>query len=296
MRSWPTLILEFLSARRTGSWEEFKRAVSAVAPPEFKPSWLSRELSSLGHVEFSYEEESAWAVAPSVLACLPESDVSTAILCGARDDRLKSRLMETAKQFDGMIELESPVQTPEVLVLHASSRASLRVIAEAAAIRLEENPAGTLAALLPSVANLASLGKAALIPEFGLVDFFDTELLAWRTWDRRQAHALMVHALPRDRYLTIVGDEVFRTDRDTATHWAIAASRKPVHRYNADEQYFAVPQRCRMPALYERALVLCSGRSPAFDPATREWRFSNVPTYIASFVSRALTTIEVAGL
>jgi len=67
------LLLEFMTALRSGPWEKFKGAVEAATTADAKQDeyWsvtsIAEKLSAMGYVEFAFDDTLAWSVSPHVL-------------------------------------------------------------------------------------------------------------------------------------------------------------------------------------------------------------------------------------
>ena len=104
----PNELLMWLSARKDGSWPQFRGAVenlgledsSGEAGEDTSLPLHQRVrfgLERLGHVEFDTEEcENGWRVVPPALALCQHDAVVTAVLCGARSLPLLKRIETSA--------------------------------------------------------------------------------------------------------------------------------------------------------------------------------------------------------
>src|SRR5579871_6568323 len=101
----PNELLLWLSARKEGSWRQFRSAIerldlagdasneTASFPLHLR---VYLNLERLAHVEFSSaENEKDWRIVPPVLALCRHQNHATGILCGARTPKLLQKL-ETA--------------------------------------------------------------------------------------------------------------------------------------------------------------------------------------------------------
>jgi hypothetical protein len=70
--------------------------------------------------------------------------------------------------------------------------------------------------------------------------------------------------------------------------YVLLRRRRGLLLYNAQAGTLSLPSSCRPPRLLERALVLCSGIPPSFDPATVRLTYANVPPDIALFAAELL--------
>ena len=111
-------LLLWLSAKGSGSWSRFRAAVDELQVPDEsidedhdprdvpnnqdRPvhSRLRWNLERLGHVEFFREEfPNGWRVVPPTLACATNLDGAVGILCGARTDKLLTRIKDAAARL-----------------------------------------------------------------------------------------------------------------------------------------------------------------------------------------------------
>jgi hypothetical protein len=102
-------LLLWLSARREGSWQQFRAAVDELHldDGENAPSQdddgefpLHQELrlnfEQLAHVEFfAHGCEDGWRIVPPTLAAHPMASGVRAVLCGARSPALRERILHT---------------------------------------------------------------------------------------------------------------------------------------------------------------------------------------------------------
>jgi hypothetical protein len=108
----PNELLLWLSARKEGSWRQFKAAVetldlansahgteqNASLPLHLRVHF---NLERLGHLEFDAAEcEKGWRVVPPALAVSQHDGHVTGVLCGARTPKLLERI-EQAAPFGG---------------------------------------------------------------------------------------------------------------------------------------------------------------------------------------------------
>src|SRR6267154_1763664 len=100
----PDELLFWLSARREGSWHQFRSSVEQIVAADDErgdslPVYQKMRfaLEQLGHVEFaSRGREGGWRVAPPVLAVSRQQYGFVGIACGARTPGLMRRLREQA--------------------------------------------------------------------------------------------------------------------------------------------------------------------------------------------------------
>ena len=107
-------LLLWLSARREGSWQQFRAAVVELhCTDDSDPNCITTDdgfplhqrlrldFERLGHVEFFARGcEDGWRVCPPTLAEHPMPDCVRAVLCGARSPALRERVMLAAEKLD----------------------------------------------------------------------------------------------------------------------------------------------------------------------------------------------------
>ncbi len=268
-------LLLWLSAAGCGSLTVAARACQALGLDRdgSETGRILRRLRLLGHVERS-ADGNRWAIAPPILARVASAlGEARYVLCGARDDVLLGALRRVAAvdeqpQPGGAAPARVCVMTADAEGLAGELRASgvvpqLRV--EAAAARLAD--------ALPSLEQWQSTldvvpdvrpaqydarryeGGAfveAVVDRSGFYELWPREGRGARA--QRPPYRLFYDAA-RDRWLA--GDwyglrylaRVHDGERCSAHYDLLSAS-------------LAIPEAFRPPELYERALVLCSGRLP----------------------------------
>ena len=71
-------------------------------------------------------------------------------------------------------------------------------------------------------------------------------------------------------------------------YFLLARKRRRVLRYSAGSRRLIVPAICRPPLLVERALILCSGFPPTYDPQARTLSYSEISEGIAGMAADLL--------
>ncbi|MGH9640565.1 MAG: hypothetical protein ACRD3Y_10915, partial [Bryobacteraceae bacterium] len=102
----PNELLLWLSARKEGSWRQFRAAIERLDLADEAADQGSSlplhlriylNLQRLAHVEFnSAGQERDWRVVPPVLAISSHQNRATGVLCGARTPRLLQKVEEAA--------------------------------------------------------------------------------------------------------------------------------------------------------------------------------------------------------
>jgi hypothetical protein len=298
-----------MSARREGSWLQFRAAVEELhsqengsngsgGPPPDESDFpvhqqLRLDFECAAHAEFfECDSRYVWRIAPPVLAAHPTPQGFRAVLCGARSPALRERVLD-AGQASGC---ETVVLTsaPDVIRLAAGSFNAISDAASQARVHFQPYaPRAILSCLRPYFPPTA----ASLLAEFPTGDGwrireFDPDFLRWRTANRQRAQSVqrgvVEFSLYDDwRYFLRSSGQTFKLPRAVALY-ALLNRRARLLRYDKQAQTLKIPGTCRPPRLLERALVLCSGLPPTFDPATSSLTYADVPADIAGFAAELL--------
>jgi hypothetical protein len=121
---------------------------------------------------------------------------------------------------------------------------------------------------------------------------FDSATFGWRITDRQRAqtvHTGLFEFQLYDRwsYFLRWAGGTFKLPRAVALYMFLSHHRGLL-RNDTQTRTLSLPGSCRPPRLLERALVLCSGFPPSFDPATVRLTYADVPLEIAQFAAELL--------
>lgn len=303
-------LLLWMSARRQGSWQQFRSAVEELHsnidtfPNELDDhaetkfplhQKLRLDFERLAHVEFFAGDcEKGWRITPPTFAVHPTSDGMRAVLCGARSPALRERVIQIGQKVG--CELIDSFGVPEIIRFYAPCVSSLLEIATQAEVSFQEDaPLGILSCLPPcdppSRRNIPSefpVGTGWAIHEF------DTSELRWRITDRGHAEIMRfgvfrfrLHFQQEIFFLRWKG-ATFKLPRAVALYALLQRSQPNLLRYDDSERTLSVPATCRPPLLLERALVLCSGLPPAYDKTSAKLSYCDIPYGIAQFAAQLL--------
>ena len=244
-------------------------------------------LERLGHVEFwSNQVGQGWRVVPPTLAVLSWCP-GEGLLCGARSPDLLHRLA-----IDLEVDRIAAPGIPDRIVVRGSSEALVR-----GAARLDLNvqvdaPTAILSAV-PGARDPATWSPM-VIPETPgwTVHRFSSSHLRWAESTGREAlnartglfRFVMRHQ--RFHYLRWCGRS-YRVPVQVGKY-AVMRRRRGLLIYDTSSQTLSVPAVCRPPLLIERALVLCSGLLPLFDPASRRVEYAKVLPEVARLAALLL--------
>jgi len=308
-------LLLWMSARRQGSWQQFRTAVEElhVADSDGDPQGGAEEdtadqyalplyqalrlnLQRLGHAEFfAGAGGSDWRVAPPSLAATQHSRGWLGVVAGARSPRLLQRLKDAAASIE--IETLSPPACPDQLRIVASDPRTLAGIAQRAGLLLQHDAPAAILMSLPPVDDPAVRRQTDL--PFGAdwrIEQFSASDLGWRAATRDEALSTSVglfrFSLRHQRHVLLCSrGAASRVPGQVGKYILLRRRRRGVLRYGAVQRRLSVPASCRPPFLVERALILCSGLPPSYEAGsgvTGVLHYSDVSEAISGLVAALL--------
>lgn len=297
-------LLLWLSARREGSWQQFRQAVEQLHSSDGEANsensdelplhqQLRLDLERLAHVEFFAADcEDGWRIAPPTLAAHSVSGGVRGVLCGARSPTLRERMVRAAEKFNCEM-LDSP-GVPEVIRVVAPEASALAELAAQTSLNFQQDAPLAILSHLPPCDPPSRARSPSEFPQGAdwIIHEFDAMKLAWRKIERHEIQPVrfgvirfLIH-FQRPRYFLRWKGTTFEMPRAVALYVLLRRHRRDVLRYNREVAAISVPAICRPPRLLERALVLCSGLPPSYDAA--RVTYSDVPPEIARFAAELL--------
>lgn len=304
-------LLLWLSAKGEGSWAQFRTAVEVLHVdaedgsqddddegerqtvmasdlPVYQRARFA--LQRLAHVEFfANEADQGWRVVPPSIAVRPGCD-SEGVLCGARTPKLL-RALGSTQGIDVLTET-GPGVPDRILVRSDSSHAMLSATRQLGLLVQPEAPEAILSAL-PRVRDRASWIPASIPETPGWrVHRFSPSRLSWSDTTGTKAIAastgLFRFVMNHQRFYYLRWKGRTYSVPVQVGKYAVMRRRRGVLAYDAEVQCVSMLAACRPPLLIERALVLCSGFLPRFDPSSRRLVYAAVPPDIARLSAQIL--------
>lgn len=291
-------LLYWLSAVGTGTWELFKKACHALELD--KPQHILRKLKLLGHIETSPNGKH-WAIAPTALVQIEsQSENQEFILCGQQNGDLLRELEQyvTIKSNE-----RSEGNAPHVLVQLTSSIEIEQVIESiknslGLTIHRVGNTANQLTDILPTLEIWESRLQniQGIVPSlydwkfFDGKNFVDNSLFQqtgmYQMWDREEGSCLRMTLFYNSKTDTWRQGDWYGL-RFLALHYS---KQTCIVRYDSATARLAIPFSQRWPQLYERALVLTSGKLPSYNRTEQNlWLiYENVPLDIVQKLTAKL--------
>jgi hypothetical protein len=304
----PDELLLWLSARREGSWGQFRSAAEEILSGADGTRSNGRAVSyqemrfaleQLGHVEFEGRDgEGGWRIAPPVLAVSRQPENFIGIMCGARSPQLIARV-RSASGADCEI-LPSKFH-PSVVRISARELGPLSQVAANAGLGFQPDTPVRILSCATRVERLAG-SRPAQLP-FGC-DFEVSRFVVVRAgcrWlassDAEAAHEpdglyrFVRFQIPE--YYLKQGMRVLKVDGQTAKFFLLAQRRRQVLRYDRLSHTLSVPGICRPPLLIDRALALCTGYPATYEPGKRMLTYAGIGEDIAGFAASLLSQIGI---
>ena len=303
-------LLLWLSARKQGSWPQFRAAVetldlASTADEEEQDSSLRLHqrvrfnLERLGHLEFDAAEcEDGWRVVPPTLALSQHGNGVIGVMCGART----SKLMDRVERAAGGLSFERVSQTdcPDILRIHAHETESLVELARSEGLFCQLDTPTALLSHLPCVDAIEGWRREPLPiagKEWDVRQFIvEKRAMKWRTITLQEANAPSARGLfcftrfQMPQYFMREGLETMRLPGAIGKYRLLSRRRRRVLRYDRHERRLALPAIFRPPLLTERALILCSGFPPSFDVVYNRARltYRDIPEEVAGMTAEIL--------
>jgi hypothetical protein len=307
-------LLLWMSARRHGSWPQFRAAVEQLHLGEGEKGegedddtydqyemplyrTLRFNFQRVGHAEFftGAGDGAEWRVTPPVLAATRHVNGWLGIVAGARSLALTERLHATIGQSANLKTLAVPAY-PDQFLITAGSQGVLATIAARAGLLLQNDAPASVLTSLPTVDD-PRVRHLVQLP-FGSewkIDRFYVDDLAWHPATRSEAAAasggLFRFSLRHQCHLLFCrrGD-AYRIPGQVGKYLVLKRRRRRVLRYDHQTRLLSVPASCRPPFLVERALILCSGLPPSYGagPWGGDLQYADVPNGIAALAAALL--------
>lgn len=298
-------LLLWLSAKGAGSWSQFRAAVEELhvqrqaSPPDDSdgdrpgpdlPVYheVRFALQRLAHVEFRAGEGGhAWRVVPPSVAFMPGA-AARGLLCGARSVALLERLRDVAD-----VEV-SPIEgMPQRVVLRGESNATVAARVRALGLHVQESAPVAILCMVPAVRDSATWSAAEMPETPGwTVHRFSPSRLQWMAMPQddvaRGGTGLFRFVMKHQRFYYLRWRGRSYGVPVQVGKYAVIGKRDAALYYESDRGVLSVPAICRPPLLIERALVLCSGVLPRFDPTSARVEYTEVPRDVARLAAQLL--------
>jgi len=269
----------------TGSFATIEQVVAQIeGSGRFADSFL-RRLEVVGHVDVArddYLQVKEWAVNASTL--VPTGDERW-VLVGSRSGTLLAQLADIV---DGYAKVTTAVDA-ELSRVEVAGKLPISDLTGAGFTVLEVSPAKTIAEALPALGDVAKSLKRVIVPIHRSAEFWDTTSASWQqtgslvkvgAYRLKDFGSIYAIRTAEDISSGTIGLGNAQVVKHIANMWA----GDPLVGYNARSGSVVTPLGADLPALYGRALALCSGRAPREIVHHRLLQYPMVPRDVAGIV------------
>lgn len=269
----------------TGSFGVFERIAAQVEGSGLFADSFLRRLEVVGHVDVARDahlQVTEWAVNSSTL--VPTMD-GRWVLIGSRS----SALVEELAALAGRDAVVSTSVDAELARVEVAGDLPIAALAAVGITVLETSPAETIAKALPPLSEVARSLKRVIAPTYRWAEFWDTASASWhQTESLARVGAYRLKDFGSTYAIRTVDDIASGTiglgNAQIVKHVANLWARDPLIGYNSRSRSVVTPLGADLPALYGRALALCSGRAPREIVNHRMLQYQSVPRVVADVI------------
>lgn len=287
-------LLGWMSERGEGSFNHYRETFSWLTGKTSRWHSSLRNMDILGHLEVDWQRN-RWEVAPSAIIT-GEAAPGTAFLTGARPRWLLNKLVEVLPgPFGGVLRTVPQNGGPSVLILECGDEQALTNLARRLEVEFVPRAADKVLRVLPRLSAVVRLKRQDDLPGGAWPQPMGCDLSRFDPFDdvgsndgnAPNSYCCKPHSYPR--YFFRYDDSmVFESGRGEVVYLELARRAESVLVWDGCAYELQVPLACRLPQLYERAVVLRGGRLPLFDGRQGIWRYQNVSRDFASSVANKL--------
>lgn len=269
----------------TGSFGAFERIAAQVEGSGLFADSFLRRLEVVGHVDVARDDNlqvTEWAVNASTL--VPTGD-GLWVLIGSRS----SALVEQLKELLGTGAVVRTSVDAELARVEVDGMLPVGLLADTGIAVLETSPVEDIVEALPPLSEVATSLKRVIVPSHRSAEFWDTTSASWHP-------ATSLVRVGSYRLKDFGSTYAIRTADDIASgtiglgnaqivkHIANSWAGDPLVGYNSRSGSVVTPLGADLPALYGRALALCSGRAPREIVNHRMLQYPSVPRTVADII------------
>jgi len=287
----PNVLLDALSLIGSGDWPVLQRLVAQHDDRPWAATELATRLTSLGHLDVTLDRATVrparWSIAPSTIVVVEHA----AYLAGFRSNALITAVARHAER-QGLQLLHEPaedapdrISLPHLGVTQSQELAGEIRDADGIEIQVAHCPGDRIAGWLPGLDELRQTLPLDDITGHDGLERFDPATARWAPVDAARLDGAYRSArLPRRHWHRSDGES--RRCLDPLSKWLAAANLEPMLAYDPGSQQLACHVGVALPGLFERAVVLASGRPPS--RAGRHLLYEEVDDGLATLLVRKL--------
>lgn len=279
------VVFDALNHIGAGSFGVFERVAAQVEGSGLFADSFLRRLEVVGHVDVArddYLQVTEWAMNTPTLVPTGEG---VWVLTGSRSSALLEQLRKLlCTGADLRTSVDAGLTRVEV-----AGRLQAGLLTDAGIEILEASPVKGIVDALPPISEIATSLKRVAVPHHRSAEFWDTTSASWQA-------ATSLAKVGAYRLKEFGATYAIRTADDIASgtigvgnaqivkHIANSWAGDPLVGYHSRSGSVVTPLGADLPALYGRALVLCSGRAPREIENHRMLQYPSVPRKVADII------------
>lgn len=276
-----------------GSYSVFERIACQVEGSGLFADTFLRRQEVTGHIDVrrdQYMQAVEWAINAATLVPVPDGWV----LIGARSKSLVDSLRALLTGIGSVHQSNDAGILRVVVKANPDLMATLKQdLLDLGVDLLASSPAVDIANSLPSLGEVEAGLERVAVPSFRSLELWDTASASWcpatslattgafRLRDFRSVYGVRSRADLEAGTIAFAGPQLVK---HIANRWA----GDPLVGYHARSGSVVVPLGADLPALYGRALSVCSGRAPRDIPDKNMVQYPDVPKDVADLVTDRL--------
>jgi hypothetical protein len=285
----PRVLFDAICHVGQGSYHDLERVAGQVEGSGLYADTFLRSQEVLGHIDVRRDEQlqvSDWAVNASTI--VPLGDDSW-VLVGSHSQRMLDELRKLLGDDSVHEHRDRGVLRVE---LKAAGDALNGRVDDLSALEIELGKSSTafdIAAALPALSRIETgLGRIS-VPGYRTLERWDTQSASWTQWHSLSSPG--AYRLKNFKSLYVVRSDIDLENETVAVgtaqlvkHIANRWSQDPLMGYHTRTKSVVMPLGTDLPALYGRALALCSGIAPIEHLKGRMVQYPDVPREVADVV------------
>ncbi|MDR2565441.1 MAG: hypothetical protein LBC97_05155 [Bifidobacteriaceae bacterium] len=277
--------LDALNHVGTGSFAVFERIAVQVDGSGLFADSLLRRLEVVGHIDVARDDHlrvTEWAVNRPALVPVARGRWA---LIGSRSPELLDRIASLLGP-DSQVLTEA---NAELACTEVTGPIPVEAFADLGVCVLDSPPGVLLASALPRLSDIAASLKRVIVPRYRSAEFWDTQSASWRpTATLVDTGAYRLRDFGSTYAIRSAEDVLSGTiglgNAQIVKHIANAWADDPLVGYHSRSGSVVTPLGADLPALYGRALSLCSGRAPREIDRHRMLQYPSVPREVAGII------------
>ena len=263
------ILLDALSYQGQGSGHLLYKWFGLLVDEPWKIRGLIKDYVDLGFIDIKMDSDSSritkWSVSPPVFVI---NEQGFGFLSGFRSKSLISKICKVLTNLDITHSIKNFESQPILYLWKIEDKNKHSVIKELTNIQLPrnlnvvENPSRKMLPYMPSRQAIIDTCKL-MTPQLLNLQKFDLSSASWQDWEGVLTSGAYRHNHFPRRYFYIDRESLaIQMPYEMAKITAANEEGLRLHEYDALSEEFSCVLGCRLPGLYERVLISCSGLLP----------------------------------